>query len=609
MGKKSKNKKGPGEAPPLAARRPSLQSTAGPGRTPTPASARLRLLGSLAILAGLVVLGYFNSFGDGWHFDDLPNITEKAYIQIKSLDLSSLWRVMAQDRQQNRPFSNLTFALNYYFNHTNVWGYHLVNLIWHLLATWAAFLAMRLTFRRVGHPQPQSEAAALLAAAAWSVHPIQSQAVTYIVQRQTVMASALMLASLAAYISGRGALARSRRRGFYLAAGLALILALGSKEIALVTPALILIYELYFFQNFSWAILRRRVSYLAPALALIFIFGAIYLRPVMWALMTSESHKHHFTLGQRLLTEPRVLFQYLGLILWPHASQLSVEHDPLLSTWIFHPWTTLPAILLWLLLLAGAIRYARRFPLLSFALLWYLGNLFLESSFLPLDLMFEHRLYLPSLAVIGSLAAAPMLYLPRRRAVLVCLGLMTSLFLLGTLSRNQVWQTEVSLWRDCIHKTPRKARPYLNLGFAYLQKYEDDRAIAILGQAIQLDPAYAKAYYDRATAYFKQGQYDLAIADYSKALELNPEFIEAWNNRGIIYRNQGQMDRAFQDFNRALELDPASANAYFNRGNAYEMLGQADQALADYAKGFKLDPSFVGDTRLLSIARQRRAKR
>ena len=599
MGRKSKYKKGRRETSPLEARTPSPQAGA----------ARLRLLGSLAVLAGLVVLAYFNSFRTEWQFDDHPNITENPYIRVQSLGPSSLWRAMVQDRQQNRPFSNLTFALNYYFNQTNIWGYHLVNLIWHLLATWAAFLALRLTFRRVGRPEPRSSWAALLAAAAWSVHPIQTQAVTYIVQRQTVMASALMLGSLAAYISGREALAQSRRRGFYLAAGLSLILAMGSKEIAIVTPVLILVYELYFFQNFSWAFLRRRAPYLVPALVLIFIIGAVGLGPAVWAQITSEYPKHHFTLGQRLLTEPRVLFQYLGLILLPLASQLSVEHDPLLSTSIFHPWTTLPAILLWLLLLAGAIRYARRFPLLSFALLWYLGNLFLESSFLPLDLMFEHRLYLPSLAVIGSLAAAPMLYLPRRRAVLVCLGLMTSLFLLDTLSRNQVWQTEVSLWRDCIHKTPRKARPYLNLGFAYLQKYEDDRAIAILGQAIQLDPAYAKAYYDRATAYFKQGQYDLAIADYSKALELNPEFIEAWNNRGIIYRNQGQMDRAFQDFNRALELDPASANAYFNRGNAYEMLGQADQALADYARGFMLDPSFVGDTKLLSIARQRRGMR
>lgn len=146
---------------------------------------------ALLVLAVLVVLAYANSFHAAWHFDDTTNITENPYIQITSLSLPSLLKAMVQDRRQNRPFSNLTFALNYYFNDERVWGYHLFNVALHLLSTWAVFGLLRLTFRRTSLPEDRRDLAAFFAAAVWAVHPIHTQAVTYIVQRQTVMASAL----------------------------------------------------------------------------------------------------------------------------------------------------------------------------------------------------------------------------------------------------------------------------------------------------------------------------------------------------------------------------------------------------------------------------------
>jgi tetratricopeptide (TPR) repeat protein len=542
------------------------------------------------LFLGILVMGaYANSFSAAWQFDDKTNITGNLWIRNTSLNLTSLVQAMVQDHKQNRFFSNLTFALNYYFNRDRVGGYHLVNLLWHLAASGLVFCLLRVTFRRAGLPAKRRDLAALLAAAVWAVHPLQTQAVTYIVQRQTVMASALMLGTLLAYIAGREARSRSLKRAFYLAAGLSLLLALCSKEIAFVTPVLLLFYELYFFQNFSSAFLRRQRPAVVSALIFLSLLLTISLRPAVRSLIFSGYQQYPFTPGQRLLTELRVLWQYLGLILWPLPSRLSVEHDPLLSTSLFHPWTTLPAIAAWLCLLAAAIRYARRYPLLSFALLWYLANLFLESSFIPLDLMFEHRLYLPSLALITPLIAAPVFFLHQRRAAGVCLGAIIVMFILGTLSRNHVWQTESSLWKDCIRKAPLKPRSYLGLGTVYWQEGEKDRAIATYHQALKLDPANAEAYFNLGCCYLQDDSYGPALADFSKAIALRPDYLQALNNRGNLYRLMGETDRALLDYGWALASNPYFLQAYLGRANTYLARGQEDLALADYSKVLELD--------------------
>jgi len=606
---------------------PARKSPASRNQSSAARSSRLYLVGSLLLLAGLVAAAYSNSFRSEWHFDDLPNIIKNPYIRSVSLQPAALLGAMVQDRKQNRPFSNLTFALNYYFNRQEVWGYHLVNLLLHLVSSGAVLLALRLTFRRAGLRPDRRDLAALFGAAVWSVHPLQTQAVVYVVQRQTLMASAFMLLTLVAYILAREARSSQRRGVFYGLAALALILALGSKEIALATPALILLYELFFFQDLSFAFLRRHPA--LPALAVLVLAGilTLFLRTEIRTSILQGYQEYPFTLGQRLLTEPRVLLQYLSLILWPLTTRLSLEHDPPISTSLFQPWTTLPAILFWLGLLAAGLRY-RRHPapagVLSFALFWYLGNLFLESSFLPLDLMFEHRLYLASLAVLVPLAAGAVLYAPKLRWTLVCLSLIIALLTLETHSRNRVWQTELGLWRDTVSKVPLMARPHTNLANVYLNTteaakawHEYERSAALdpkffkayegLGilakrdgrfeQALQyfqtvinLRPYYAKVYVNRGTVYNDQGQYDPAIADFNQAVALSPTLLEAWYDRAVAYSRKGDYAQAIADCNRVLELDPYFALAYQTRGIFHKKQGDLERAQADFARAAQLDP-------------------
>jgi len=414
-----------------------------------------------------------------------------------------------------------------------------------------------------------------------------------------------LLGAFAAYLSAREAAARARKLWLYVLAGLSFFLAVGSKEIALVPPILILIYELYFFQNFSFAFLRRHP--LALGLGLIFLASTllVYLRAEMWQNIAQGYQKYPFTMGQRLLTEPRVLLDYLGLILMPLPSRLTLEHDLALSTSLFHPWTTGPAILLWVLLLAGALRYARRRPLLSFAALWYLGNLFLESSFLPLDLMFEHRLYLPSLAVIAPLAAGMVLYLPRRRGAATALGLTTLLLLTATLRRNQAWQSELDLGRDAVRKAPAQARAHNNLARAYMQAKKFDQARKEYDKTLSLNPQVPLAYHDRGLIAQEEGRQDQAIQFYQSALQVKRDHVPSLNNLGVLYAQTGRLSEAEKLFQQALQADPADPKTHNNLGNIRLSQGRYAEALAEYEQALSLDPNFEDARRNRSLALQR----
>lgn len=589
---------------------------------------RSGLAGGL-LLAALTLVAYANSFSADWHLDDQSNIIQNPYIRITSLRPSALLSAMIQDGKQNRPVSNLSFAVNYYFSGERVFSYHVVNWCWHLLAVWAVFAWLRRTLRLAGLPEESRGPGALLAAAFFAVHPLQTQAVTYIVQRQALMASGLMLLSLLAYSVGREATSSRRRVLGYGGAMLAWLLALGAKETALVTPALVLLDEICIFQRGSLAFLRRRTSKMALAVIvpLAAVLGLLYARPAVWNLLMHYYPRLEFTPGQRVLTEARVLVHYLGLLLWPAPAVLNLEHDPSISTSLFHPWTTLPAVLFWLGLAAAGLRFLRSRPLFSFAVFWYLGNLALESSFLPLDLMFEHRVYLAALAVLTPMAVMPWVGLVRfprlRLLLLICLlGLLT----VNTVLRNQVWQSDLRLYRDCVRKSPFQSRSRVNLGQAYLNAGQNQRAQREYEKSFRFGPQTAEAYNGLAEAALKEGrieqaqelfqtslqirpnadaliglgnvhyyrgEYEPAIEFFSRAIELERDYPEAFNDRANCYRRLNRLPEAIRDYTRAIELNPRYAEAYNNRGNAYADQGLGEPAAEDYSQALRLKPDYA----------------
>jgi hypothetical protein len=355
---------------------------------------------AVVLIAGVALLAYSNTFSVPFNFDDVPNITQNPNIQIKPLSWDSLERLVKNTYKGSiRVFSYFTLALNYYFGGFNVFGYHLVNLIIHIASGFFLYWFLLLTFNLPPLKERYgliSYKVALFTSLIFIAHPIQTQSVTYIVQRMATMAGMFYLLSLVLYTKGR--LSSGCGRFLYFG-GMVLTYLLGvfSKENVAILPLFIALYEFYFFQNLDLGPRGKKVVFwLVGGL---FFLGAIGL--ILWGQRyyndIVEGYKmREFTLGERVLTQFRVVLYYVTLLIYPHPSRLNLDYDFSISKTILDPPTTLISILFVGALIGYGIWAAKKRPIVSFCILWYFGNLVIESSIFPLEIAFEHRLYLPS---------------------------------------------------------------------------------------------------------------------------------------------------------------------------------------------------------------------
>jgi hypothetical protein len=227
-------------------------------------------------------------------------------------------------------------------------------------------------------------------------HPIQTQSVTYIVQRMASMGGMFYLLSLVLYVKGR--LSTGRPRILYFAGtGLSYLVGIFSKENVAILPLFIALYEFYFFQKLDLSPKGRKVLFsLVGALFILGAFGFIIWGGRYINVIIEGYEYRTFTMSERVLTQSRIVLYYLTLLVFPHPSRLNLDYDFLISKTILDPPTTLISILIIAGLMGYSIWSARKKPVLSFFILWYFGNLVIESSIFPLEMVYEHRLYLPA---------------------------------------------------------------------------------------------------------------------------------------------------------------------------------------------------------------------
>jgi hypothetical protein len=359
-----------------------------------------RHLIAIALIAGVALVAYSNTFDAPFHFDDLPNILQNPLVHIKTFTWDQLERLIKGTYKETiRVFSMLTLALNFYFGGTDVFGYHLVNIIIHIFSGIFLYWFLILTFNLPHLKEkygPISYKTALFASLIFISHPIQTQAVTYIVQRMASMAGMFYLLSMVLYVKGRLSTGRFRYL-FFGGVVLSYLIGIFSKENVAILPVFVALYEFTFFQNLDLSPRgKKRVFRILGVLLVVGILGIIvwgnrYIKDIVegYGIRT-------FTMSERILTQFRVVLYYLTLLVYPHPSRLNLDYDFPISKTILDPPTTLVSILI----IAGLIGYsmwgAKKRPMLFFWILWYFGNLVIESSFLPLEMVYEHRLYLPS---------------------------------------------------------------------------------------------------------------------------------------------------------------------------------------------------------------------
>jgi len=520
-----------------------------------------------------VFLIYSSNLNGPFTFDD-SRIQNNPQIHLTDLTFENLIRAGFESSPKTRPVAHISFALNYYFHGFNTRGYHLVNITIHVLTAILLYLFIRTTLNLPLLQSKHGKYALLPFAAAliWAVHPLQTQSVTYIIQRMNSMATMFYILSLYLYIKGRLAEKTGPKWVLFFSAFLSGLLALGSKETAATLPFFIFLYEWYFLQNLDFNWIRKQIF---PALILLLCIALlmfIYLGENPIGSIMGSYGAREFTLVQRILTEFRVVFFYITLLLFPHPGRLNLDHDFALSTGMATPVTTAASALFLLILLVISICSAKKHRLVSFCILWFLGNLVIESSVIGLEIIFEHRNYLPSMMAILLLLVLifPILKHSSLKVVFVCIVVL--LFSYWTFERNKVWSEKITLWGDCAAKSPGKARPHNNLGVALKKQGQVHKAIEHFKQTIDIDPQFTEAYNNLGNSYMKIARSEEAIEQYKMALSITPNDPRIHMNIGHALVKRWQLEEALVHYGEALRLKPGYDEALLNLLSTQRML-------------------------------------
>jgi tetratricopeptide (TPR) repeat protein len=546
-----------------------------------------------------VILGfliYSNTLKSPFVFDDRSIIEDNHHIRLTELTLKDIIAAGFKSYHHHRPVANISFALNYYFHRYNVIGYHYTNVIIHILTGIFLYLFIKntLTTPLLRHRYERYRWIPFFAALLWLIHPVQTQSVTYIVQRMNSLTAMFYILSLLLYVKGRLA-GQEQNKSWPWFAGCILsgILALGCKAIAATLPVFILLYEWYFFQDLNITRLKRYLPYAVGIFILCAFLGLWYLGTSPLEKTLSGYDQREFTLTERLLTQPRAVIYYISLLTYPHPGRLNLDHDFAISYSLIAPSTTLPCIGAVIGLIAFAFYIAKRQRLLSFCILWFFGNLVIESSVFALELVFEHRLYLPSMLVCLAIVALAWRCIKQNWLRLAVFCIAAILCCGWTYERNSVWSDPATLWKDCVAKSPEKARPHNNLGQALETQGKLDEAISHYRQSLQVKPDNAESYNNLGNVLLAQGKFDEAISHFRQALRIKPNFAEAHYNLGIRLAIQGKSDEAISHYRQALQVKPDYAKAHNNLGNALSAQGKFDEAISHYRRALEINPNLA----------------
>jgi tetratricopeptide (TPR) repeat protein len=545
-----------------------------------------RQLGVLLLLTCLATLIYSNTFSSHFHFDDRTTILENSKIK----QFPPNYRVW-----ESRFIGFFTFALNYRLGRLEVFGYHLVNLLIHITNGFLVYTLVRLLCGTPGirlslSPQlvQRSGGVALVTALLFVAHPIQTQAVTYIAQRFTSLATLFYLLAVVCYLRWRSAEHRPVfRRLWYAGALAATILAMLTKEISFTLPFTLLVVEGVCFRPPTW----KRWPSLLP------FFLTLPIIPLALAGQLADVTRENPEIGRLnyLLTQFRVLVTYLRLLILPIHQSVDYEYP------VYHSFLAPQVFLSFSFLLAlgvGAVyslRSSSPWRLVGVGLMWFFVTISVESSIIPIrDVLVEHRLYLPSVGLFLAASVGGGILLGQRPAsAMIVAGLVLASSAIATYHRNAVWKDEVTLWTNAVERNPQNARAHTSLGAAYSVQRRFDAAVTEHLTALRLKPTYAEGHNLLGVVYAKQRKFDEAASAFATAVRLRPDFAEARNNLAKVYARQDRPDAAMEEFLIALQLKPDLPEAHYHLGNIYATKGRLDEAIAELETALRLDPDYA----------------
>ncbi|MHB9103104.1 MAG: tetratricopeptide repeat protein [Sulfuricella sp.] len=543
------------------------------------------ILAGILILALLVGISYRDALQNGFHFDDRDNIVDHPSVHMKVFDLPSLALAWSQPLLANRPLPSLTFAVDWWRGHGQPQAFQETNLLLHIINAVLVFLLLRVVSRISRGAAPPTGARAglaiLLGAALWALNPIQVQAVTYIVQRMAELAAMFSLVSVLCYIQWRTA---AHHRWLWLVGMLtAFVLGAVSKENAWITPGLWWLAEFGLCRG-ARPLFGKRTNMILFALPFLIAFYVVMdissgTGPLAQRFLPGYAIRD-FSLAERLLTQPRVVIFHISQTLLPAPGRFSVEHDYTLSSSLFDPPSTalaLAVILAWCAAgLAALISIKHRRT--GFWMLWIPLTLVIESSAVPLEMLFEHRMYLPSIGFAGL--AAQVLSSPRLDSRLaVGFGAAALLALLWiTPQQVRVWRSDFSLYENAVRVAPMSARAWTSYGGELVKFGRTEEAKKVLQHAIQLNPKNYVTWDSLGVIYMDTDDLASAALALRKAYQLGGANHTTVNHIGELYLKMGNAAAAADRFSAAAKKLPDEPVYRWNLAFALEKLGDCRTA-------------------------------
>lgn len=546
---------------------------------------------------------YFNSVFGTFVFDDLNLVKTDDRIE-KLENIPRLLNPFSTSYLTYRPIRTISYAVDHYFSQKNPVGYHISNIFYHFFCCWLVFLLAR--------KLSNSFSAAVLASLLFALHPVHTEAVSYISGRRDVLSTLFFLLGFYWFLRYR-----EEDRSSYLAGVFfAYILGVLTKEMAVTLPAVMFLYDwkreldgpvpsaASVGRSPRWmaaflAVFRKSFWLYVPAMALgFFVVGYyLYITPSSTNLEIYWGGSPYLT----FLTTNKILVKYLLLLLFPWtliADYNSGQVFPLAQS-ITEP-GVLFSLAIVITLLVFSIRWFAKSSLYGFAGLFFFLTILPVCHIIPHhELMSEHFLYLPSFAFCLALAVLLDRYLSvvsLRKWAMAGIAAILLFYAVRTVVRNQDWKDEYTLWSATRRDAPSSIRAHTNLGLVYLQRRDYDRAIDSFRQSLQIPSkkelgtiSQERAWQNLGVAYHSKGDWRQAMECYQKVIELNPLNFVAYLNIAAIEAMQRKFDEAIAHTKKALAISPSSKEAMLQLAKCYATKKDFPQALAAYEQLIQAD--------------------
>jgi len=536
---------------------------------------------TVLILATLAVFWQVNQY-DFVNGDDPVYVTDNIHVKSGITWDGLRWAFSTTHADFWHPLTWLSLMLNYQLHGLNPGGYHLTNLILHILSTLLLFWLFN---RMTGAIWKSAFVAALFA-----LHPLHVESVAWIEERKDVLSAFFWMLTLCLYVYYTEKPVTRR----YLLVVISFVLALMSKPMVVTLPLIMILLDYWPLNRFESQKNNLIIWQLKEKMPL-FILSAVFSVIALYAQYRPSVRL--IPLDMRLSSASVSFVNYLGQIFWPYDLAViypSLEQIPL--------WHVLGSSLLILFISAAAIAAVKRFPYLFAGWLWYTITILptLGITQTGIHWTHDHYTYLTYIGISICLAwGIPSLVRNEETGKKILFpAAVIFLSVMSFLSWQQCgyWKNSEKLWKHNLEVTKNNLWAHVLLSYTLSEQGKFEEAVNNYNRMISQQFKYVKyeiVYNNRGNAYSKLGNRERAIEDYSEAIRLQPDYTEAYYNRGTVYIESGQYQKAVRDYTEAIRIKPDYTQAYFNRGMAYSRIGRYQAAIGDYTEAIRLKPDYA----------------